>query len=125
MRKYFLAIIFIFIGLPLLANRQEFSAANFDVESWIESNFNSSVIPPFSFCLGNRHSDTFIKRWEFSSSSMSPSQEGEVSYRFSWTGNSGMKVTADVKGYPEYNAVEWVLHFMNMSDSDSETLKDV
>ena len=36
-----------------------------------------------------------------------------------------MKITADVKGYPEYNAVEWVLHFMNMSDSDSETLKDV
>lgn len=38
---------------------------------------------------------------------------------------SGLEVVCDVKGYPEFRAVEWVLHFRNTSAENSGQLTRV
>ena len=107
-------------------NVQKFQEEDMDIYTWIETNFKKGVIPPFSFELGNRSSDNMIGKWAFESKTLTPSQPGELAYMFVWVDPvSGMKVTADVKGYPDYDAVEWVLRFTNTSNKDSEILKNV
>lgn len=126
-RFIILSVIICCLGhLASAAGKQSFSPGAFDAKAWVESNFNSRVLPPFDFDLGGKSFSGEYKKWRFSSKSVAPSQEGEEAYEFSWTSSDrGVKVTAVVKAYPKYNSIEWVLRFKNVSDANSETLSNV
>ncbi len=128
MKKIIVSVVFAVSAVfgALAANVQSFQTEDMDVKAWIESNFRKGVKPPFSFELGDRKSDDVILKWKYSAREMTPSQPGETAYQYSWTDPvSGMQVVADVKGYQEYDTVEWVLHFINTGVENSETLKNV
>lgn len=125
--KYFLPLLAAFVFTSATAkNTQTFLTEDMDVKEWIESNFKKGTLPPFSFRIGDVSSDSVIRKWIFESRSIEPSQEGEMDYEFSWTDPvSKMCVRATVKGYPDYDAVEWVLNFRNTAGENSPMLSDV
>lgn len=87
-------------------------------EKWIERHFSKSAIPPFSFTYDGAHSDTFLKKWKFTKAEPSVSDNGEVQRSFFWTDkDNGLQVECKVKNFRDFNAMEWVLYFRNLSDS--------
>lgn len=97
-----------------------------DVEKWIVSNFRKGKVPPFSFVYGCDHSRNFIGKWTFTSEKTGGFESGVDFYNFRWSDSeTGLTVICEVKGYPGYNAVEWVLRFTNTSDKDTPAISDV
>ena len=96
-----------------------------DIPVWIDARFASSASLPFSFRLDGRPSSEFIGRWKKSVSKLNESPS-KIETRYSWTSvKDGLSVICDVTGYPESKAVEWVLHFSNISDSPTGQISDV
>ncbi|MGV8136959.1 MAG: glycoside hydrolase family 36 protein [Mangrovibacterium sp.] len=106
--------------------RYRFDQKPVDIVRWIESSFRKGKTPPFSFVYGDRHSEDLLLKWDFSCQKAKNTEKGTEAYSFAWTDQeTGLKVACEVKGYPGYNAVEWVLRFTNTSDEDSPELEDV
>ncbi len=97
-------------------------------EKWIETHFAKGKLPPFSFVYGDKHSDTFIKKWRFERRRLEAAESGcgvqkyEVVYTEPGT---GLCITCDVTGYTDFDAVEWVLHFSNKAAENSPQIRDV
>lgn len=97
-----------------------------DIERWIDTRFAKGQLPPFSFISDEVSSDEFIRSWEWSRKVNPTDEEGVVSRTFTWKDpEDGLEVKCDVKGYTEYRAVEWVLHFRNCSDRNSSQLTHI
>lgn len=104
----------------------QFSSKPVDITKWINGNFKKGKNPPFSFVYGDRHSKEFIGKWNFTSEKLKNTEAGVEAYIFTWLDKvSGLQLVCEVKGYPGYHAVEWVLRFTNTSDTNSPTIKDV
>jgi len=104
----------------------QFSQKPVDIIKWIESNFRKGKKPPFSFVYGNKHSKDFIQKWSFSSEKVANSEIGVKSYSYTWKDKeTGLELICEVKGYLDYNSVEWVLRFINTSGKNSKELKEV
>ena len=87
-------------------------------DKWISAAFAKGAVPPFSFELDGIPSEKFIKSWSYSSKKNSTAEKNAVSYTFTYTDpKSLLKVVADVTGYTDFSAVEWVLRFSNTSKS--------
>lgn len=96
-----------------------------DIPVWIDARFSSPTSLPFSFRLNGRPSSEFIGRWKKSAGKLKESSS-KVETRYSWTSvKDGLSVICDVTGYPESKAVEWVLHFRNISDLPTAQISDV
>jgi len=126
--NYLITIILIAVFVPICGFGQvkyKCTKKTVAIASWMDMNFRKGKTPPFSFVYGNQSSKDFIRKWEFSAENKKDT-EAEVACSYSWKDKqTGMKVTCVVKGYPDYNAVEWVLHFTNTASKDSPVLKDV
>lgn len=97
-----------------------------NVVEWVDSHFNKGKLPPFSFIYGDKHSKYFIKSWKFSVQKKGEIEKDVVNNVYTWTDlKSGMQVVCDLKAYPEFKAVEWVLRFANTSNANSATLQQV
>jgi alpha-galactosidase len=124
-----LLVVFFILFFPVFAYGQlsyHFSAKPVDISRWIRENFKQGKIPPFSFRFGDQHSKEFIKKWQFSSDRITAVDVGVEAFSFAWTDmQTGLKVVCDVKGYPLYHAVEWMLRFTNTSENDSPEIRDV
>jgi alpha-galactosidase len=97
-----------------------------DITKWITGNFKKGKNPPFSFVYDGNHSKDIIGKWDFSSEKIKSTEPGVEVFCYTWTDkDTGLKVLCEVKGYPAYSAVEWVLRFTNSSDKDSPALADV
>lgn len=106
--------------------KYKFDQKPVDIVKWIESHFKKGKTPPFSFVYGERHSEDLLQNWDFSSQKAKNTDKGVEAYSFTWADKkTGLKLVCEVKGYPGYNAVEWVLRFTNTSAEDSPVLKDV
>lgn len=104
----------------------KFTEKPVNATKWVSEHFKKGKIPPFSFLYGEKHSKSFLLNWKFSSAQPGSTELGVQAYSFTWTDQqTQLQVVCDVKAYPEYNAVEWVLHFTNASDKDSPILKAV
>lgn len=127
--KYWTYLILFSLILPIYSYGQAkymFTQNPVDINKWISDNFRKGKNPPFSFVYGDNQSKDLLRKWNFSSEKMRDPEAGVESYSYSWTDKeTGLKLVCDVKGYPEYNAVEWVLRFTNTSDKDSPVLKEV
>lgn len=127
-RYWILAVLLLWM-LPLCIHSQaqhEFAKKPIQISKWIESNFKKGKVPPFSFIYDDKKSSEVIKKWTFASQKSQEVEAGVITYSYTWTDReTGLKVGCDVKGYPEYNAIEWVLNFTNTSEKNSPVLKDV
>ncbi|MBQ6287307.1 MAG: alpha-galactosidase [Bacteroidales bacterium] len=94
--------------------------------SWIEKHFSGSTTPPFSFSYDGRHSDSFLKKWKFSKTKAITDKDGKITRSFIWTEKpQGLQVECKVSGFTDFNAMEWVLYFRNLSGEDSGRISDV
>lgn len=127
--KYLISIILLILMIPVYASGQvkyKFTHKPVNVSGWINENFKKGKNPPFSFTYGDDHSKEFIEKWSFTAEKIKNSDESVEAFTYMWADkNTGLQVVCEVKGYPVYNAVEWVLRFTNTSDKDSPTLSDV
>jgi alpha-galactosidase len=120
-----LAAAFMLMPNDALAHATQKIAVPIDVEKWITSTFARGKVPPFSFVYGDRNSVEFIRKWKHSIRKVE-SAEGVVRYEVSYLDTqSGLQVKCDVKGFQEFGAVEWLLHFTNTSARNTKQIKDV
>lgn len=97
-----------------------------DIARWIDSRFAKGQLPPFSFILDEKPSEEFLRSWRWSRTAPASTDKNVVLRTFTYTDpRSGLEVVCDVKGYPEFRAVEWVLHFHNTSAKNSGQLTRV
>lgn len=97
-----------------------------DIARWIDQRFAKGQLPPFSFILDERPSEEFLRTWRWSRTAPASAEKDVVLRTFTYTDpRSGLEVTCDVKGYPDFRAVEWVLHFRNTSAKNSGQLTRV
>ena len=97
-----------------------------DIARWIDQRFAKGQLPPFSFILDEQPSEEFLRSWRWSRTAPASAEKDVVLRTFTYTDpRSGLEVTCDVKGYPDFRAVEWVLHFRNTSAKNSGQLTRV
>jgi alpha-galactosidase len=97
-----------------------------DVTQWITNHFKKGVVPPFSFVYNGKSSKEFIRNWKYTSEILKGSEKNVAMYRYTYQDKAtGLKVQCDVKGFTDYKAVEWLLHFTNEGTSNSSVLSDV
>ena len=97
-----------------------------DIARWIDQRFAKGQLPPFSFILDEQPSEEFLRSWRWSRTAPASTDKDVVLRTFTYTDpRSGLEVVCDVKGYPEFRAVEWVLHFRNTSAENSGQLTRV
>ncbi len=122
----FLCCLFV---IPVMLNAQSNIVTNGTEQnmlSWMEQQFNNKTIPPFSFQYNGQASKTFLKKWKFKKTPLTSVREGEKGFQYTWTDpKTALQVRCEVKIFPKYQAVEWVLHFDNLSNSNSLQISDV
>ena len=97
-----------------------------DIARWIDQRFAKGQLPPFSFILDEQPSEEFLRSWRWSRTAPASTDKDVVLRTFTYTDpRSGLEVVCDVKGYPEFRAVEWMLHFRNTSAENSGQLTRV
>jgi alpha-galactosidase len=95
-----------------------------DVHQWVKDHFAKGKVPPFSFVYGGKSSDNFIKKWKYSAKKMKstdPSVEKSI-YTYS-DKQSGLIVSCKVTCFNDFQAVEWVLKFSNISGRNSPLIE--
>ena len=98
----------------------------YDINKWISSNFKEGTIPPFSFVYGGKHSSSFIKRWSYSVRNGQEPDPFVIKRIYSYKDPaSGLIVECEVKGFVKYNAVEWMLRFINAGDNNTSEISSV
>lgn len=128
-RSIFLTLLFLGVGFFQFSAAQSISRQpkkEIEISKWIDNHFKKGVVPPFSFVYGDKDSKDFIKSWRFFVQKRGEVERGVVNNIYTWTDTkSGLHVICDLKAYPEYEAVEWVLRFENTSEVNSASLQQV
>lgn len=95
------------------------------IDAWITGHFAKGKVPPFSFVYGGKQSGSFITKWKFKTESKV--QNAAMSeYVFKYTeSTSGLEVKCRVKGFYNFQAVEWMLEFTNVASANSPALEKV
>ena len=83
-----------------------------------------SAQPPFGFKYGGKDSSTFLSSWQKSQETV-PSEGGQLERQTFMDPTTGLKVTADVRTFRDYDAVEWVLKFANGGQADTPIIEDI
>ena len=97
-----------------------------NAETWIARAFAKGKTPPFSFVYDGRSSEDFIRKWKYSATKLPDNDPQTVEYLFSYLDpESGLKAECRVRGFRDFDAVEWTLHFTNTSDANSATIGKV
>lgn len=92
----------------------------------IEKLFGKGKTPPFSFVYNNEKSDKFIKGWKFAKKRLPDDKNGNIKYEVTYSEpGKGLQITCDITGYNNYDAIEWTLHFTNLSDKNSPNIKNI
>lgn len=130
MKKYIIPyitiLVLLFSSYSYGQTKSKFSKNEVKIAKWVNNNFKKGKLPPFSFVYDDKHSSEFIKGWKFSTRNLENDEKGIVNNIYTWEDEkTRMKVECDVKYYPEYRAVEWVLNFTNQSSSNSATIEQV
>ncbi len=94
---------------------------------WLDENRDQSLFAetlPFSFTMDGKPSSGFLNNWKQTVEKID--HQDFVQYLVKWTDPlTGLAVTADVKVFKSYPAVDWVLFFENMGDRDTPVIENV
>lgn len=125
-RNLYYLLIFMLPAVVRAQSKVSMSEGKGGILTWITQHFEKNKIPPFSFVYNNNASATFISKWNKIVIRENNIKEGVVhyTYRYSEPGN-GLEVICEVKGYPEFNAVEWMLRFANKGSIRSKIIEQV
>ena len=97
-----------------------------EINQWVKKHFSKGKIPPFSFIYGGKKSAGFIKQWKFTATELKhidqQSQEATYSYE---DPKSGLLVKCRLTYFDDFNAIEWVLNFINTSSKNSLMIEKV
>ena len=119
----------IFLLFPAWAGAQATLKAGVgesDIVSWIEQRFARKKLPPFSFVYNGKSSTGFIRNWNYERIKNAPGEPDVVSYTYRYSEpGSGLEVTCEVKGFPGFNSVEWLLRFRNRGEAASKIIEQV
>ena len=124
-----LATMLFILALPSgLDAQKEVSLKKADTaQKWVNTLFSKGKLPPFSFTYGDKNSEEFIRKWNFSKKSIASENDNVVKYEIKYTepGNNGIEVRCDVTGYNDFEAIEWTLHFTNKGKENSKNIKNI
>lgn len=97
-----------------------------ELSNWVKTNFGKNKIPPFSFMVGGRNSDTFIKQWKYKAEVIKSLDPLISESLFTYSDQkSGLVVKCFVTSYTDFPAVEWVLKFSNNSTLNSPVIEKI
>lgn len=83
---------------------------------WVNEKFAKGIVPPFSFIYDGKSSNSFIANWNYKSEKLKSTDMGVEQFVFSYSdGQTGLTVKCSVKLFIDFNAVEYVLKFINSS----------
>lgn len=129
MKKRLFYFFIVLIICPWICMGQTISPMNnrqMNVERWISQHFAQGIIPPFSFDYGGKSSPDFISNWTYSVKPLTSDDPSVIKYCYTYQDPaSGLKVDCDVKGFTDYDAVEWVLHFTNTGVGNTPEIANV
>ncbi|MBN9302514.1 MULTISPECIES: glycoside hydrolase family 36 protein [Dysgonomonas] len=128
MKKNIVYLILLLLGSLSVAGQStvQITGNKNDIGKWISANFRKGVTPPFSFVYGGKHSGTFIKNWSYSVKNIAESDPSVIKRIYSYKDPvSGLTVECEVKGFNAYNAVEWVLRFVNTGNKNTPEISSV
>jgi alpha-galactosidase len=80
--------------------------------------------PPFAFKYAGKDSATFLASWQGSDSS-TPAQGGSVRTYTYLDPNTHLKITCAVRTIDKFDAVDWVLTFINEGTGDTPIIEDI
>jgi len=80
--------------------------------------------PPFGFKYDGKESSAFLAGWQRSRETV-PSAGGELERQSFTDPATGLKVTAEVRTFKDYDAIEWVLRFSNQGKTDTPIIEDI
>jgi alpha-galactosidase len=122
MTKYLLFAVTLFISLRVaMADAPVTGSVDaISVAAW------KSDSPPFSFDYDGKDSvaTKFLSTWQ-RSEKVAPSEGGET-HTFTFTDpTTKLTITADVRTFTDFKAIEWVLHFTNGGTVDTPILNNI
>jgi alpha-galactosidase len=79
---------------------------------------------PFSFNYGDKPSSQFISSWQ-KSDDVKPSEGGETHHISFVDPATHLKITADVRTFTDFSALDWVLTFTNEGTADTPILDSI
>jgi alpha-galactosidase len=98
--------------------------ASGEVHQWVNEHFAKGKNPPFSFKLGGKSSDHFIKNWQFSAEKGKATEPNSEVTIFTYSDKpSGLAVKCTLTCFSDFPAVEWVLNFANTSRKNSPVIE--
>lgn len=122
LRKKFILCVYlltvtVFISVkPVYGQTASINVEN--VHQWITKHFSKNETPPFSFVYDGRSSETFIKKWKYSSYKEESKDPDVEKFFFTYLDKqTGLEIKCHVTGYLSFNTVEWVLNIRNSSTS--------
>lgn len=130
MRKIIISYIILFALLVTSSlfgqTKSKISKDEVQIAKWVNNNFKKGKLPPFSFVCDNKASKDFIREWKFTAQALGEIEKDVFNNLYIWQDpKTKIQVECDVKYYPQYKAVEWVLHFRNASATNSLTIEQV
>ncbi len=103
-----------------------FDSKSIDIEKWIKTTFGRNKIPPFSFVFGFTSSASFITGWNHSIKQLPSPESHCVKYLVTYTRpKSKFRVECDITGYTDFQAVDWVLRFVNDTEEPTPQISHV
>lgn len=128
MKRSTFLLLFLFTAYNLLSAQSkmpEISSCR-KMNQWVKLHFGKGKTPPFSFVYGGKKSDSFLKSWQYKAEKITSSDKNKDLYIFTYTDNSsGLTVICSVTCFNDFPAVEWVVHFKNTSDYNTQVIENV
>ncbi len=80
---------------------------------------------PFSFTVGGKHCDEVLPDW-YKGREAQKEQDGRAVTVDRWSDPaSGLRLTMEAVRYPDFAAIDWVLRFENVGQTDTRLIADV
>jgi len=118
----FLMIVFIIFSLGLAVQGRQVRGT--DVHQWVGQHFAKGRIPPFSFMYGGKSSNSFLKNWQFKAEKLQSVEPNSEVSAFTYSDpKSGLAVKCTVTCFTDFQAVEWVLNFINISGKNTPIIE--
>jgi len=123
LRKWLLPnVLFTFAGF-MIVSLTALSQTHSDSMLFSPDQWKSSQ-PPFGFKYDGKASSAFLSGWQ-KSQKTEPAEGGLLERQTFTDPATGLKVTAEVRTFKDYNAVEWVLNFSNEGKTDTAIIEDI
>lgn len=128
--KVNLILFILFTVLAFTCNGQEIVNSSLSGDSdchyWVKKVFAKEKIPPFSFVYNGKSSDTFITKWIYNAELVKSTNPKIDEYIFTYSDKKSCLIAkCFVSVYNEFQAVEWVLRFINNSNQNTPVIEQV